>query len=384
MSGTSAQWVAGGEGSSALNFQRALDLESRCVTVGEKRGDGGMAWQPAGNNTNPQQSDDHKTNPLHDVQNVLGFLLAGFAGVLSFLGLRSGEVSAVLRNPSTQEAASFIAAILFLAVFAAIVGVAVSGDRKMPVQSLVPIALLLCCAYCLMLYYTPVILGDSEVQHRLLAFSGLFFFLAVAATILLVVLEIRKPEHQEVGDPSSSGSQSRFAWLRRWNIQFICIIASLTLLGTSIYGSLRLEAFSQRVSVVQISANIAKASPAVETLSAHVTGAKLQSSKWLRVSILGLPKTTTDVIRLCSYSRFPGRCVREPCFYSPHICKIIYDAVVPVNTNGGINYTLSDGLVPGRYQDIFVQVTVCSRGFTCLEHSRASWLDIHLSKLPAA
>ena len=44
-------------------------------------------------------------NPLGDVQNILGFLLAGFAGVLGFIGLRSAEVSTVLRNELPKAAA---------------------------------------------------------------------------------------------------------------------------------------------------------------------------------------------------------------------------------------------------------------------------------------
>ena len=35
---------------------------------------------------------------LGDVRNLLGFLVAGFAGVLNVLGLKSGEIGVVLRN----------------------------------------------------------------------------------------------------------------------------------------------------------------------------------------------------------------------------------------------------------------------------------------------
>src|SRR5215471_16545772 len=69
-------------------------------------------------------------NPLKDVQNILGFLLAGFAGVLGFIGLRSAEVSTVLRNDLPK--ATTIAVILFLAAIAAVSGVVISHGRKAP------------------------------------------------------------------------------------------------------------------------------------------------------------------------------------------------------------------------------------------------------------
>jgi hypothetical protein len=61
--------------------------------------------------TEPANSE---ASPLKDVQNILGFLIAGFAGILSFIGLRSGEVSAVLRNPETEQPASVIVMFCFL------------------------------------------------------------------------------------------------------------------------------------------------------------------------------------------------------------------------------------------------------------------------------
>ena len=48
------------------------------------------------------------SNPFKDVQNNLGFLLAGFGGIISFLGLQSAEVTTVLRNDPGQ--ASMVAA----------------------------------------------------------------------------------------------------------------------------------------------------------------------------------------------------------------------------------------------------------------------------------
>ena len=60
------------------------------------------------------------------MQNILGFLLAGFGAILSFLGLRSTEVTTVLRNDPGQ--ASLVAAILLAGVLAAVLTVVIDSD----------------------------------------------------------------------------------------------------------------------------------------------------------------------------------------------------------------------------------------------------------------
>ncbi len=74
------------------------------------------------------QGGSRAKNPLGDVQNLLGFLLAGFGAILSFLGLRSDEVTTVLRNDPGQ--ASVVALVLLLGVLAAVLTVAYTGPGR--------------------------------------------------------------------------------------------------------------------------------------------------------------------------------------------------------------------------------------------------------------
>jgi VIT1/CCC1 family predicted Fe2+/Mn2+ transporter len=80
---------------------------------------------PAGNG-DAQNPFKEGSNPFKDVQNILGFLLAGFGGIISFLGLQSAEVTTVLRNDPAQ--ASVVAAILTLGMLAAVLTVVINGE----------------------------------------------------------------------------------------------------------------------------------------------------------------------------------------------------------------------------------------------------------------
>jgi hypothetical protein len=78
---------------------------------------------------------------ITDIRNVLGFLLAGFGAILSFLGLRSTEVTTVLRNDPGQ--ASLIALLLLLGVLAAVLTVAMDSTKNLPLPGAVAIVLTL-------------------------------------------------------------------------------------------------------------------------------------------------------------------------------------------------------------------------------------------------
>ena len=76
--------------------------------------------------------DSQKKNTIGNVQNLLGFLLVGFGAVLSFIGLRSTEVTTVLRNDPGQ--ATVIALFLLLGVLAAALTVAIDDSEAKKVS----------------------------------------------------------------------------------------------------------------------------------------------------------------------------------------------------------------------------------------------------------
>jgi len=316
-------------------------------------------------------------NPLKDVQNILGFLLAGFAGVLGFIGLRSAEVSTVLRNDLPK--ATTIAVILFLAAIAAVSGVVISHGRKAP-RLLAAVAFLALLGIGMIVEaIIPKKPGPSSVWACLF-WSG-FALIALAALALITSLYL-----------TSRPLRKRLRWRKLTRIvmrddisaQLICILASLTLLAISVYGAMRLEAVSQGTPAVQISASIensAKATDPSKVLSAHVRAAKIVRDTYVGVIVLGLPQGVPLGSGCSKRGQFAStQCLIKPC---RNKCNLIFSVTVPPDANGNIDYMLRDGLVDStKDQDISVLALLCE-STPCtrfLNESRtASSLDIYLS-----
>jgi hypothetical protein len=300
-------------------------------------------------------------NPLKDGQNILGFLLAGFAGVLGFIGLKSSEVSEVLRNDTRQ--ATVVAFILLLAVLAAVIGVAIPDTRKTSWVCIVGVFFLLIGFGAFVIYKIPVSSSVAEYKN-----SGLYagVLAGVGAVALLVAAVLQRHEKQRIIPD-----------------QFVFIMASVILLATSMYGAMRLETGSQQNPAVQISANATK-SGSDTALSVHVTASKLSNSNYIGVAVIGL-KTGIHFQALCQKNMKPDQvalCTENPCRWLDD-CVVIFGGVFPPDATGSVDETLADTLIPGQYQDITVRGSVCAEAGSCpIPEKTVSRVDIHLSNLP--
>jgi hypothetical protein len=101
---------------------------------------------------------------LGDVRNLLGFLVAGFAGVLNVLGLKSAEIGVVLRNDPVQV--GIVAGFLLVAVLTAVVSVFVSADRH-PISVTVAVIVLLfaVATFPLMVWLIPPPFQGHHNEH---------------------------------------------------------------------------------------------------------------------------------------------------------------------------------------------------------------------------
>jgi hypothetical protein len=225
------------------------------------------------------------SNPWKDIQNVLGFLLAGFAGVLGFLGLGSVEVSSVLRNASLQ--ASLVALMLLLSVLAAVFGVIIDSKERLSWPWTVAIFLLLFAAASWVIYETPTETKPPIVHGTISKFSVIHENISLIGGIALGVLALVFIIIAILLGTDESGNEDSGV-----RVQPICILASVILLATSVYGAMRLEAYSQGASSVQISANVSGSTPHT-TLSIHVTGFKIRTIGSINIITLGLPSTVS-------------------------------------------------------------------------------------------
>jgi hypothetical protein len=309
-------------------------------------------------------------NSLGDVTNVLGFLLAGFGAVLSFFGLRSSEVTTVLRNDPGQ--ASFIALFLLLGVLAAVLTVATksASARNAPLPLTAGVIVALFGMGTLVVHYIPI--GESTgtaVSFRLgrdLICAGLII---CAASIIFLVLASCIPAWRRKGDensgtavplqpsaaqrteePGATGGKHRYppGSLRYWLLEplvpltVIFILSSVILIATSAYGGMRLETNSQLSFSSQVGATFAVNGPTA-TVSVDIAATKLPQNDYVFVDIYAVPtdnsligKDGKTLAELCTaygldqyrahHRKIPANinalitpyvahCVTDPCLY---------------------------------------------------------------------
>ena len=300
-------------------------------------------------------------NPLKDGQNILGFLLAGFAGVLGFIGLKSSEVTTVLRNDTPQ--ATLVALILLLSVLAAVIGVALPNTRKTSWVCMAGVFCLLLSLGAFVIYQIPVSSSVEESKNSSF-YACILAGVGAAALLVAAVLQVSR---KQLIIPD----------------QFVFIMASVILLATSMYGAMRLETGSQQNPSVQVSANATR-SGIYTALSVHVIASKLSNSYYIGVSVVGL-KTGIHFQALCQETMKPDQvllCTENPCRWLDD-CVVIFGGVFPPDVTGSVDETLADMLIPGQYQDITVRGSVCAEVGSCpIPGKIVSRVDIHLSNLP--
>ena len=324
-----------------------------------------------------------KDNTLSDVQNLLGFLLAGFGGALSFIGLRSTEVTTVLRNNSLQ--ASIVALLLVLSVLAAVIAVAIPSASRIPVLRAVAIFIALLIVGPIVILLIPI---EPPQQHQPIFVVVVVLVIALGLLALALLLWDTVPSNLRTKLTSNKRPQDQTTSKRPQDqtisMQLVFIMTSVVLIGASIYGAMRLETVSQLNSDVQLGAQITKSGNDT-ALTLHVTASKVKDRGYIGISVVGLP-STVDIAADCGKVYVPlngAPCSEDPCAYLHTLCERVMGETVTPDAAGDIDEKLNDNLITGQFQDIHVQAVVCSSGGTCQSVSQAgSRLDIHLLNFP--
>jgi hypothetical protein len=289
---------------------------------------------------------------LGDVRNLLGFLVAGFAGVLNVLGLKSAEIGVVLRNDPVQV--GVVAGFLLLAVLTAVISVFVNADRH-PISVTVAVIVLLfaVATFPLIVWLIPAPFQGHHNEH-VSSIVVTWSLLGAAALITLVYatwclarwvghhhqVTVVKA-HTEGTVPTAprsaagpqtvaatSGNQGCLWWRRRaaptrtasaateshpaaspsapevptgpvhtsrkfgdlFNLQCLLLAVAVILTSTAAYGAMRVETNSQTSSVAEIGDTL-QLNGRNATLAVAVSASKLTMTDWLGVNVEAVPST---------------------------------------------------------------------------------------------
>lgn len=361
--------------------------------------------------SNDNSTDSGGNNPLNNVRNVLGFLLAGFGAILSFLGVRSSEVTTVLRNDSLQ--ASLIALILLFGVLAAVWAVTTDSKRKLSVLSVAALGGVLAGIAALVVFVIPItaaLLPSGTVIGQYFTLSGT---ISLAIACVLIVLGIVTLVHygpfwveQATALPDEANKMRR--WWQRWPeaasklpVEPVdaLILASVVLIGIAAYGAMRLETKSQLSFSSQVGASFT-IDGSLATARIDIAATKIPQSDWVFVDVYALP-AETKLANACTllYKRFTipstsASCMSDPCLYfsrDPYQrlakCTILSNGSIVPNATGNVDETLSVPFLAAEYQDVDIRAEVCSLDQGCAgspigQNSRLDWVIPNSSDKP--
>ncbi len=317
-------------------------------------------------------SGSSQDSPWTDIRNWLGFLIAGFGAVLSFIGLRSAEISTILRNDSIQVAVVAIA--LLLGILAAVYSLVIGRSDSIPVRQSVAIFGVLLGASFAMVFATPIQVSRTT-PSELVAGSTAGALAIIFGCVWFSAFRWKKWDTK----PATTNRQITF------------IAASVVLIGTSIFGATRTETDSQLSSSIQIGSSITNSASKV-IVSVHVTAVKLKDSRYLGIAVYGLPKRVNESAQCkMAYKKLKNKnskiepyyplCKEAPCDpkFLRNLCDLVISGTVQPDAAGNVNETISNGLLRGKYKDLAIVGLVCDSGKGCNPLTKyGSRLDLHI------
>jgi hypothetical protein len=297
------------------------------------------------------KDDDAGKNPISDVQNILGFMLAGFGGIISFLGLRSAEITTVLRNDPAQV--SLVAAILLAGVLAAVLTVVVDGGtmRNASWADAIGVALLLIALADFTVYEIPASALPSQLSELLAPVFGGLGIAVLAVSFLL------KSKRKQGVRRDADGIRPTILFL----------VTGVILIALSTYGAMRLETASQRSSSAQVAATLNSSGSA---LTVHVTASKVEGGGYIWIAVEGLP-TNPPIAAACAgiddtLGPNQATCEEDPC--GPHrlqnSCVWLMDGSIAPDASGDVDDTINLPIRPEEFQDLDIRTDVCT-GSSC-------------------
>ena len=312
-------------------------------------------------------------NFVETAQSLLGFLIAGFAAVLSFIGIKSSELASILRNE--EPFIGIVALAFLLSILSAILSIFNSrgaraksnqGEGKVaqgsPKWSNKQFAV-----FTLLLLFALVAILPAAIRIPFVT-SPVQTITSVIASGLLISASI-------VAAPFPGKQRGKLrSWTTGWgkepfDSQLYFILVSILCLTIASYGALRLESASQASPFAQLDGSVTTVNKNYAVLSLSVASAKVPAPDRVDITVTGLPRSV-NIETLCNGMKIPLQsfsCVADPCSYKPSACSSLVGWTVPPNETGAVQETLVFPFSPSYYQRLHIEDQLCERASATLQ-----------------
>jgi len=238
--------------------------------------------------------------PAWDVKTALSLILAGFAGILGFIGVNSTEVSAILRN--NEVAGLIVFFVLLGAVAVALLSAVVRGFRSPEIVVVATLAFAV-SAYAFVIHQLPI--GGPNNQPST-ASEDIAAWIAIGGAAVgagALAIEVRRtarrrraihPTHPADGQ-NAAGKKPRTIDLHPF-----LMTVSILLLGMAVLIAIRLESTLQQQRNIQLDASLSGSNSSVSVVA---QASRLRQDQYVIVVLCGIRDLSQNV--RCGGNVFP-------------------------------------------------------------------------------
>ncbi len=293
---------------------------------------------------------------LSDARNLLGLVVAGFAGVLNFIGLKSAEVGVVLRNEPSQV--SIVGILLLLGVVTAALSIFVAASHSVYPGWMIGFAVLAVSAFPAVIWAIP---SQSPGQG---GEDNTAFSVAVAcwrATAVLLAWSAGWAlAHRQADRPEQGSLQDTYSDL--FNLQALLLAVALILTSAAAYGALRMETISQNSPLAQVGDSLT-INGSQDDLTISISASKMSDLEWLGVDVRAAPRFWHIETMCGEIKQTRGvLCSQDPCYYFRRLqkeCIQLSEDVLPPDASGTVQRTVVVPFSPHQFQHLQITAVVC-------------------------
>ncbi|MFI6414461.1 hypothetical protein [Streptomyces sp. NPDC050585] len=270
----------------------------------------------------PAQDGSGQTERLDNVRNILGLLLAGFTGAVNLIGLRSAELTTVLRNQGILVGLASV--LLLAALICAMASIFAERSYRIHLWLAGAVTAALLSIAAVSIYVVKIPKAATWARGWVLGCSLLLAALAVAGMSAWLV---RRPRTPTV------------------SLQFVLLVASAILFSSATTTVVRIEARNQAVtSLPQIETTVEREGN-LGAVTANIAATKLRDNEYVLLTVEGLPRGSS------TKEQYPCSDTKE--------CLPIADVDVNPDSFGNIDRTFEFPFSAAAYRHLLVSAFIC-------------------------